>query len=245
MGLAVGGPARGEFEHAHDAGHRRAQFVTHGRQEGALGTAGGFGEVPGDRQRGGTLLHQVFEMIAMARKFELGLFPGSHIAEHDIQRRRTIGGRCGARRKLCPERLARGGRHPQFAGQRLAGVEDLPALQMKAFGIVAGDVTTQRLPDQRRPPYVEQGRGGQVGFEDQTLPADGAVADRRQVVELDIARPRFLERHLRVAQLLVLHFEFDLRHPQFVQRALRRFGEHGFGSCHAETGLAAQAFLRT
>jgi hypothetical protein len=54
-----------------------------------------------------------------------------------------------------------------------------------------------------------------------------------------------LERHLRAAQLLVLHFEFDLIHAQFVQRALRRFGEHGFGSCHAETGLAAQAFLRT
>jgi hypothetical protein len=69
----VGGAPQGQVGHAHDAVHRRAQFVAHVGEEHALGAVGGFRDVARRGQFGGARTDQVFEVIAVLHQFELGL----------------------------------------------------------------------------------------------------------------------------------------------------------------------------
>ncbi len=69
---------------------------------------------------------------------------------------------------------------------------------------------------------------GQVGFQDQPLLTEGVKADRRQIIKVEIARPRSFQFSLRTAQLLVLQLQFDLVHAQIVDQPLDVFGRQGF-----------------
>ena len=59
----------GHVDHAHDAVHRRPQFVAHVGKKGTLGAVGGFGGHFGVNQVFGALLHQFFKMIAVLPQF--------------------------------------------------------------------------------------------------------------------------------------------------------------------------------
>jgi hypothetical protein len=53
--------------------------------------------------------------------------------------------------------------------------------------------------------------------QDQSRLADGAIAHRRQVVEIKIARPHGVQFRLCPAQFLILYLQLDLVHAQFVE----------------------------
>ena len=74
---------------------------------------------------------------------------------------------------------------------------------------------------------AQKRRGAWIGLENQTVFADAHVAQRRQVVELEIARLRRLEFALDAAQLFVLHFQMNLAHPQLMHHALHLGRRHG------------------
>ena len=66
--------AQGQPGHAHDGVHRRAQFMAHVGQKTALGTAGGLGGVFCRRQFMRADGHQILQLVAMPREFQLGPF---------------------------------------------------------------------------------------------------------------------------------------------------------------------------
>jgi len=80
------------------------------------------------------------------------------------------------------------------------------------------------LPDKGASGHAQQRGGGDVGFQNQPLFADRAVAHRGEVIEVEIARPDGVQLQLRMPELLVLHLQFNLMHLQFMQRL-----QHGFG----------------
>ncbi len=54
-----------QVRHADDAVHRRADFMAHVGEEGALGNIGGFGTLLRGGQFDGALIHQGFQMVSM------------------------------------------------------------------------------------------------------------------------------------------------------------------------------------
>ena len=83
---------------------------------------------------------------------------------------------------------------------------------------------------------------GQVGFRDQVVPIKCDVAEWCEVEEFEVARAFGIDRGLQTAQLVVLHFQFDLVDEEFVHGVVRR--RSGAGWCghsgHGRLGLAAQ-----
>jgi hypothetical protein len=61
----------------------------------------------------------------------------------------------------------------------------------------------------------------QVRLENHPALAQGEVANRRQVVEIEVSLPRNLKRVLDSPQFIVLQFQLDPMHLQFVKHALR------------------------
>src|SRR5680860_1594458 len=101
----------------------------------------------------------------------------------------------------------------------------MPVIEVLVFG---KDERGDRLLDQRAPGHAQQGADGEVGLQDhQPRLAEGAIAHRRQVIEVEIARPRGVQFRLRPAQFLVLHLQLDLMHAQFMKRLPRCFGRQG------------------
>ena len=75
---------------------------------------------------------------------------------------------------------------------------------------------------------AQQSSSGEVSLQDQPLLSDGKIAHRRHVVEVEIALPLDIQLHLGTVQLIVLHLQFDLMHPQFVDDLLRFFQRNCF-----------------
>ena len=74
------------------------------------------------------------------------------------------------------------------------------------------------------PIHAEHLGGSEIRFQNQPLLAEGDIAHRRQIVEVEIARSSGLQLHLGPAQFIVLHLQLDLVHPQFMERLPRFFG---------------------
>ena len=68
---------------------------------------------------------------------------------------------------------------------------------------------------------AQQVRAGEIRLENQSGFVQREIADRRQIVQVEVARTRGLDPGLRLAQFLVLQFQFDLMHLQFVEQTLR------------------------
>ncbi len=66
--------------------------------------------------------------------------------------------------------------------------------------------------------HSQQTNDRKIGLQDQPLFAEGDIPHRGQFVQLEIARPRSLQFLLGPAQLLVLHLQLNLMHPQFMER---------------------------
>ena len=117
--------------------------------------------------------------------------------------------------------------HPEIALLRLPRLQEaLPAPVVEVLTFL-GDKCGQAPSDQRAAPQVEECGGGEVRFEDQALLAERAIADRGQIVEVEIPRPGGVQLRLRPPQLLVLHLEFDLVHAQLVERGAQGFRRQG------------------
>ncbi len=111
--------------------------------------------------------------------------------------------------------------HAQLALLRFAGAEEMSVVQIVDVPVLFEDETDDRLPEQRVPGDAQQGCYGQVGFEDQPLFGNGAIAHGRQVIEVEIACPRRVQFHLHPAQFRILHLQFDLMDMQFVEHLPR------------------------
>ena len=117
--------------------------------------------------------------------------------------------------------------HLEVAVLRLARLQEvLPAAVVEVLTFL-GDECGQAPSDQSAAPQVEEYGCGEVRFEDQPLLPYRAIADRGQVVEVEIPRPGGVQLGLRPAQLLVLHLEFDLVHAQLVERGAQGFRRQG------------------
>ncbi|OEZ48764.1 hypothetical protein DUGA6_63190 [Duganella sp. HH105] len=105
------GQARGQqqFGHAEHAVHRRADFVAHGGEEGALRLAGGLGGVLGFFQLLGAHADLAFELVAVLRQRAVArLDLGQHVVEAVGQRAQLVAALVDdARRRLAAADLLR------------------------------------------------------------------------------------------------------------------------------------------
>ena len=77
----------------------------------------------------------------------------------------------------------------------------------------------------KREALAEQKGRREVCLDDEPLDTERDVAERGEVVEVEVAGPRLVELRLRAPKLLVLHLQLDLVDAKLVQqspRALRR-----------------------
>ncbi len=81
---------------------------------------------------------------------------------------------------------------------------------------------------------------GQVGLRDQVFPVQRDVADGREIEEFEVTRALGFERGLQAAQFLVLHFQFDLVHEEFVH-SVGRIGSRASRFAHPCQGCFGAA----
>ncbi len=110
--------------------------------------------------------------------------------------------------------------HLEFAYLRRTRFKEFFAVKIVDVLVFLDDEPCQRLRGQSVSRHSQQGGSGEVGLHDQTILAEGEVADRRQFVEFEVALPQGLNLRLRPPQLLILHLQFDLVHPQLVEQPL-------------------------
>ncbi len=84
------------------------------------------------------------------------------------------------------------------------------------------DERREGLVDQAGPVGAEQRGRGEVRFQYEAGLIQGAIADRSEIVEVEVARARRVEHELEPAQLLVLHLELDLVDLELVQDGVGR-----------------------
>ena len=92
----------------------------------------------------------------------------------------------------------------------------MPVVDVLVFG---KDKMGQRLLDQSDFPHTQQSGPREVRLQDQPLLAEGEIAHRRQIVQVEVPRPRDFEFALGPAQFLILHLQLDLMHLQLVEQA--------------------------
>ena len=119
----------------------------------------------------------------------------------------------------------RRGRERERGGRAGGGVDRQQFFkqEIKCVLILPQDVAGKWFRGQLAAGDAKQGGEREVGFEDQALRADGAVANGGEIVEVEIAGAGGGEFVLRPAQLLVLHFQLDLVDLQLVQQRARCF----------------------
>ena len=100
------------------------------------------------------------------------------------------------------------------------------------------------MPGQYAAYHAQQRRQGQVGLNDQPGLVHIAVAHRGQVVKRYIARPGGVQGILGLAQLFVLHLQFDLVHMQFMEQQLGLLRCHGAHRLQRQINVAVQLSFR-
>ena len=148
----------------------------------------------------------------------LGALALGDVSQRDPARRRAVGHRRGGGVHVRPERSSVAFHHPQLVRLRFAGLDEFPAVLEVDILVVSEDEPGPRFRDERSASDAQHRRGRQVGLPDHALVADGEVADRGEVVEVEVPRPRVLQFRLRPAQFLVLHLELDLMDVKFVEQ---------------------------
>ena len=96
------------------------------------------------------------------------------------------------------------------------GFNDSLAHQVENGLIVWENELGDLLPDKQCSAHAKQRGSGEIGLLDLSGPADGAIAHRSHVIEIEIARLRGFEFILSPTQFFVLHLQLDLMHPQFM-----------------------------
>ena len=98
--------------------------------------------------------------------------------------------------------------------------EDLLEESVKDAAGALGDEEPEPPPHQPGALQFEQARPGEIRLADIAFPAEGKVADRREVIELGVALQSRLQFRPRPLELLVLHLQLDLVHLQLVDEPL-------------------------
>jgi hypothetical protein len=89
------------------------------------------------------------------------------------------------------------------------------------------DETGQSLLRQETALDPEQGGRREIGLLDHTRLAQREIADGRELVEIEVARVQERQFVLCAVQFLVLQFQLDLMHAQFMDQPLGRLGCQG------------------
>jgi len=148
----------------------------------------------------------------------------------DVDQDEAIGWRITCRRggkaglQPNPDRTRLGAPQAQLAGLWLVGGPKLVAEVVMDVLIVGDDELSQGCVDQGVTRGAEELGGGEVDLLDQPRLAQGQIPDRSQIVEVEVARSRTLQRCLGAAQLIVLQLQLDLMHTQFVDQSFGRLG---------------------
>ena len=115
-----------------------------------------------------------------------------------------------------PERRGADRLEAQLAGLRPRGLPEELEVPVVHILVRRQDETAERSPDEVLPLHAQQVRGRNVGVADKALVAQGDVAHRRQVEELEVFLALRVQLELGAAQLLVLHLKLDLVDAQLV-----------------------------
>jgi len=118
--------------------------------------------------------------------------------------------------------------YPQVVRLPFAGLHELSVVQIVAIPVLVVDIPAERLCNQNAPWLTQEGFGGEVGLPDQSLFVDGHIADRRQVIEVEIAFPRCLKFFPALSEFLVPRLQFNVIDPQFVEPLSSFFQRQGF-----------------
>ena len=103
---------------------------------------------------------------------------------------------------------------------RLLAAHDLLGEQVVRVAVCLGDKAQERLAHQFAARHPQQAGRLQVDLQNFAALAQREVAHGRQVIQILIARALFVQQHLGAAQLVVLHFQLDLKDLQLVQGSL-------------------------
>ena len=216
MDQCIPGLDRG-FESAIQAQHRKPALVDHQRTGGGIPVPQA--EVPAAQRQAQPCL-AFFLRHARARSL-------ADIAQHEEQAAPAFGALNKLACEFDPGVPAVAFFQAQLARLRRLTRQQPPAQQVVRITVVFEDIGPERRLQQHAADHAQKRRGAWIGLENQTVFADAHVAQRRQVVELEIARLRRLEFALDAAQLFVLHFQMNLAHPQLMHHALHLGRRHG------------------
>ncbi len=143
-----------------------------------------------------------------------------------------------------PGRRTVAAQHLQLALLRQSGAQQgLTALVVDVL-VGAHNESAHILLDQFIARQVQHRRRGEVGLQNQALFVDRAIANGGQIKQVKVARARAVQLLLGVAQLLVLHFQFNLVHLQFVQKLAYAFAGLGLAVAGDQFGFAGHAGFR-
>ena len=205
------------------------------------------------------LVNLGFQRLRQAAQRCVHLLARGDVADHDAEFRCPLRVPRRGDRQVCPPRWLVDPLHPQVARARRTVCDNPPMHQIPGILVFIDDELTERPIHHRRPRHVQQRREREVALHDQPRLADGAIAHRRHVVEVEPSCARGVEIPLRLAQFLVaifqillcpaqflvLHFQLDLMHAQLMQDLLQRFRRRSCERClQWRRSVRAQTRLR-
>ncbi len=150
-----------------------------------------------------------------------------HVSQHNAQHRCAQGTVGGAHRHMHPKRRTVLADHAQLIRLGTAGLEQLFAQQVIGIGVSVVNETVEYLRHQPAAGRSQQGSCAAIGLQNMPGIVDRAVANRGQVIQVGVVQPRGIQRILGLAQLIVLHLQFDLVDAQLMHGALQVLGRGG------------------
>lgn len=94
-------------------------------------------------------------------------------------------------------------------------------MRKKDISVLGAHVKNEGLAYETAALYAEQGGARQVYLRGQPFRIEGEIADRGEVIEVDIFLSGFRDHPLGALKLLVLHFELDLVDLQLMDEPFR------------------------
>ena len=142
------------------------------------------------------------------------------VADDEADFRRALGVLREGGREMHPDRSHVDLQQAQLAGLRVAADQQPLARLIKNVLVRRQDEAGNRPLDQRAAAHSEQVGGAEIDLPDHSRLAEGEIADRSQLVQVEVARAAGAQFRLRPPQLLVLQLQLDLMDPEFMQHLL-------------------------
>ena len=145
-----------------------------------------------------------------------------NVVDDDQQARRVIVIALGRHCHAHPKHKSFGVDHLHIPLIGLPGLQYLLGKQVMRVAVFLRNEAAQRLVDQLAARQAQQVGGFQVELQYFPGLAQRQVAHWRQVIQVKVTGPLDFQRHLSLAQLLVLHLQLNLVDLQLVQRSSHR-----------------------